>query len=451
MRPRPSPSLIALPLLISLGLTLDLALDLTLAQATPALSKGETTPASSPGPGPGSSPTSVEIKKRLRHLARLRQLRGPRVLQIERVSRAELKKYLRATLVDKKRTESTYADEAALLEALLLRRDEGSLLDDIVERMVEHTVIRYDPRRRKLLVVNNATPPSLALSGELCRALIDRRHRLPRFLRPFRADGDRLVARSALVAGDCAGVLVEQQVQRHGLNLSHLSQQEDAIVERLAPRRAHTPYLDALFVAPLRAGLRFTMRLRKRRSWQRINRIYRRPPRTSEQLLHPRLFLRNSRGKTIRARSLRAFGKLRPFWQDTWGELRLRLMLATQLHHTIAARAAAGWDGDRLVAYRREGQKPVVIHLIHWDSEADAFEFDNAMQRALAARNLQHLNPARSDTKLYAGAHSSQILVQRFRRAVLTIYGVKAEEREALQKEVWQRFSIGGRRLKPPK
>lgn len=418
------------------------------AEGAPALSKGSAGPASQPE---SQSLTPATLKTLLRRLARLRQLRAIRVPKIERISRDEMSKRLRATLLDKKRTEATYADEAALLAAMQLRKDDGSLLDAIVARVAERTHVRYDHRRRRLWVVDDATPSPVALAGELCRALIDGRHRLSRYLRPLRHKGDRLLARHGLLAGDCAGVLIELQLKPRGLTLTHLSQQENELVERMAPMPKDASYLDGLLVAPLRAGLRFAMRLRKRRSWQRFDRIYRRPPRTSEQLLHPRLFLRNKRGRSIRARALRTFGKLRPFWQDSWGELRLRVMLATKIDASTAERAAAGWDGDKLVAYRREGEKPVVIHLTHWDSEADAFEFDNAQQRALLSRGLSRLDDPRADTRLYARNNGKQVFVQRFRRAVLTVYGVKADERETLQTEIWKRFSVAGRRLRPPK
>jgi hypothetical protein len=66
--------------------------------------------------------------------------------------------------------------------------------------------------------------------------------------------------------------------------------------------------------------------------------------------------------------------------RDVLGELGFRIWLRSRLPEPVADTAAAGWGGDRLVAYGDDkGGAPVVVDLSTWDTVADAAEAARAL------------------------------------------------------------------------
>ena len=90
-----------------------------------------------------------------------------------------------------------------------------------------------------------------------------------------------------------------------------------------------------------------------------------------------------------------------------------------------------------------------LVHLTTWDSEADALEFANAQRHVLLARKLKPVAGAQKDQWVYNESDTSQWSVQLFRRHVLTLGGFAPAIREKLQAEVWERWRVRGRRVRP--
>ena len=115
--------------------------------------------------------------------------------------------------------------------------------------------------------------------------------------------------------------------------------------------------------------------------------LYRDPPRTSEQVLHPgveeppvplRVELPGARTGT---------------WQETFaprrgrlGEAFLRVALATELDDERAARAAGGWGNDTRIAFNDESGVRSYAWVVRFDAAANASTFDEAVGAYLDRR-----------------------------------------------------------------
>ena len=115
-------------------------------------------------------------------------------------------------------------------------------------------------------------------------------------------------------------------------------------------------YVDQLTWAYL-GGLRFITALRDLAGgWKLVDyALESRPPATTEQILHPRKYVRDELGGPVRidGAPLRARG-----WQradrSVFGELPTSQLLELGVDRPRARRAAAGWDGDRYELWRRD-------------------------------------------------------------------------------------------------
>jgi hypothetical protein len=69
-----------------------------------------------------------------------------------------------------------------------------------------------------------------------------------------------------------------------------------------------------------------------------------------------------------------------------------------------AARAAAGWGGDRSFLFEREGRAPLFVWKTVWDRAADAQEFFrsfNTLQRQRAAPEAVAFTPAAAEQQTW--------------------------------------------------
>ena len=109
---------------------------------------------------------------------------------------------------------------------------------------------------------------------------------------------------------------------------------------------------------------------------------WRRPPDSTEQVLHPEKFANAERGELFEVSDIRGVEQAgyRRIAEDTLGELELSVYLGQSSPTGTNEAAAAGWGGDQLVVYRR-ADATAVVWWTTWDSEADAVEAYRAAQR----------------------------------------------------------------------
>lgn len=299
--------------------------------------------------------------------------------------------------------------EAAVLERLGLLPPGLSYKQAILELLTDQVAGFYDPERKRLniaswlpLVLQKPT-----LVHEICHALQDQHFDLRMLIKPARDQGDRQLAHAALVEGDCTGTMLEYVLAPSGLDLSHVTGEIESLLGSVllgsgsdAFRRAPM-FLRETLTFPYLYGLRFVQKVRAARGWRAVSELLRRPPSTTEQILHFDKFERREAGAALRLRKPKALGAYELLKEDTLGEFQISIYLRQAVSREEASRASAGWGGDRLAAYRRRGTErgPVLIlQLTRWDSEADAVEFRDAQRRVLsklAGRELQSERPDR--------------------------------------------------------
>ena len=131
------------------------------------------------------------------------------------------------------------------------------------------------------------------------------------------------------------------------------------------------------------------MTLRKGHPWSRIDEVFREPPESTEQVLHPKKYLDRERPVAIVPGALPSLKAARELRRDVVGELEWKLLLSSKLSNGIAERAAEGWGGDRLVAYGQDEGPVHLVDLSAWDSEEDATQFEQAMRKWMARQTAQ--------------------------------------------------------------
>jgi hypothetical protein len=290
----------------------------------------------------------------------------------------------------------------------------GVALRPALTRLYEGQIAAfYDPRVKQLAVATRAlgaggfwldlftTITRIDLVGEmlvaheLTHALQDQHWGLPAEPDPLTESyTDRLVARRALLEGD-ATLSSFACLQASAPDAGTI----DRIVEELGgvARGLEAQYPDV--PAALRAtlafqygdGTAFAARGLREGGWAALDRAHQDPPASSEQVLHSERYWAERDHPTAVAlggtEALAAGGWTRAY-EDTLGELDVRVIARRLFPEPRALAIAAGWDGDRLRALARD-EALVLVWMTVWDTPADAAEFTDAALILLPEARLE--------------------------------------------------------------
>ena len=159
---------------------------------------------------------------------------------------------------------------------------------------------------------------------------------------------------------------------RRGRSLAELSPEDRLELDQMTKL---PPLVSMPLIEPYFKGAALVSEVWGRGGWDAVNDLYRHPPVSTEQILHPRekLFGRRDPPVLVRLPAARSALGEPPAATDVLGELGVRAYFKTW-NLPSAEAAAAGWGGDRLWVWKREGEF-LVLWATRWDSENDAKKF----------------------------------------------------------------------------
>ena len=348
------------------------------------------------------SQTTKQIDAVRDRLEGVRQLRFRRPVPVNLVTPAKLADQLLRE-IDAETDERALQQQGRALELLGELRP-GTDLPRLIRSVQAESVLGFyvpgkPPAKGRLYVRSDRGLDPYAefvLSHELTHAVTDQHFDLTRSDRLEAAGADdQLTAYSGLVEGDA--VLTMQ----HYLTLKLDARQQAEVARAAAGER--TPRLDAAPAAlresllfPYQTGAAFVNMLYQSGGYAAVDRAYRDPPVSTEQLLHPERYLRRDQPQPVTVPDLA--GRLGPGWRPAatveWGEFDSRLVLEGELPTTTAELAASGWDGGRLRTFERGGRTAMVLRTA-WDSAQEAREYCDATSRWAGSRFGSPAGPSR--------------------------------------------------------
>ncbi len=140
-------------------------------------------------------------------------------------------------------------------------------------------------------------------------------------------------------------------------------------------------------------GSQFVMWAYSLKGWAGVNELFSQPPLSTEQLLHPEKYYgKRDDPLQVNPWSLtRRFGG-RIIVDENLGEFVIRFLLGRALPSEEAARAAAGWGGDRLLAFEQE-KRLVLAWVTAWDNREEAQEFFRSYRKFLERGSGRSFDP----------------------------------------------------------
>ena len=355
------------------------------APASAPTTAGSTVAATGPRPAPdGLDQARADVLTRqiMEAVARARALPITGEVKVAVMRRPEIRAFARDSMYEHHTKEQLrlFTRLEASMGVLPLGADGEAILLDMLETGVMGL---YEPTQKTLYIGTYVTDTQLdmVVGHEIVHGLQDMHFGLKRLQAPIQGDSDAESARTYLVEGDAQAAYLAWVSGAAGLasisDAVFLATGDQAL--DLADLVDH-PVLARSLQLPYADGAATIAAVVRERGWAAVDALYRDLPTTTEQMLHPAKLLAREAPAAIAVRPDALAGPLgrRAVWEDNLGEASLLAMLADVESSTTARAAAAGWGGDRFVAFDRDPAElaPVIVGLVAWDSEADAAEFE---------------------------------------------------------------------------
>jgi hypothetical protein len=332
-----------------------------------------------------------------KEVSRLRGLPLKHAIPKEVVDKAELHARLLKIAGEQKTKDETAAEGLALTRWGMLPPG-TDYLALMVDLMTDQIAGYYDPDTKKLTVSQaaGADPQwaEMVLAHELDHGLQDQSFDLNAFEKVPDGEGDAALARHALVEGDGIALMLEVLLARQHVAPPWANPRiADELVKAMSAPTGDTLDRAPLAVRevmlfPYRDGFAFVAALRRKKPWSAVDAAFKRPPRSTEQVLHPEKYMKDEKPVPVSATALPSLPEYGIAHQTVWGELGFDLFLrAHGVADDVAAEAAAGWGGDRAIVLAKAGdarpEHAVGLVRLAWDTEIDAIQAHDAATRAL--------------------------------------------------------------------
>jgi hypothetical protein len=280
-----------------------------------------------------------------------------------------------------------------LLEVLGAMKRGFDLRELQLRLLTEQTVAVYDFDARSIYLVADyaaggdlGADARLVVAHELTHALQDQHFGLKRVLPDDAENSDAATAARALVEGDA--MLTMRIWGRQFLRPNEKRTLGDDAIGKDPVLDSAPPLVRGELLFPYDAGWVFAQLLFQDGGYAAIDRAFARPPRSTEQILHPEKYAANEAPVAVELPRLeRGLGGS---WitrrTDVFGELVLRLLLEPSVGWPVAEAAAAGWGGDAYSILEDADGRRVVAMVTVWDTEGDAAEMYNAFVRSIPAQ-----------------------------------------------------------------
>jgi hypothetical protein len=339
------------------------------------------------------------------------------------------------------------AERKALVKFALIPPDFA--LEKFLGDMAGEQVAAYYDHLNGEIVLADWLPAAVqapVLTHELVHALQDRHLNLRKFLAPRPGRSDELAARHAILEGEATAVMADLLLQPMGLDITRLPDlgplAEQAAGQESPVLKAAPKFMKDQLLFPYTVGTGFVAAFRKAHPWPAFNQVYRDPPRSTEQILHPEKYLaRRDDPQVVLLPDLR--GVLGPGWtldlEDDAGEFAVRGILERFLPQAEARAAAEGWGGDRYHLYMRAGDgRLALVFLTAWDTEADAREFAAAYARLIPMKYAAARAGVVDEGMRRWAEGGEALLVERRGSDVLVVEGAPADRTERMRHWVWR-------------
>lgn len=327
------------------------------------------------------------------------------------IDRAHLKQFLESRIAEVVKPEEIRAEETTLKKFGFVPPD-YDLRASTVELLTEQAAAFYDFKKKKLFVLDASSSQfqKTALVHELAHALADQHFNLGKFMEHGGKSDDASTARMAVMEGQASWLMAEYLARKTGQSLKENRSILDLMTSGdlgsgMFPVFEKAPlYLRETLLFPYTKGMLFQNVVYERMDRTAFSEVFRNPPETTQQILHPEAYFAHKRPSQPPLPELpAAMKRWRELSAGTMGELDHTILLRQYLDKEKAAALAPKWVGGRYrIVEQSKGGQSALQYVSEWDSPRAARDFFDAYKKILKGK-WKSLETGQDQSDLFAG------------------------------------------------
>jgi len=363
-------------------------------------------------------------------VAALRGLPSKSPVQYKPLGPDELRRVLNKAMDEQLPPEMLPSVEFVLRRLGLLGREQD-LRKILMGLYSEQVAGLYDEETARLFVVTSfnlkTALAELVLAHEICHALQDQNYNLSKWPLKKKDNDDEAYAALSALEGDAMLVMNEYAVRY--VSPGRMLLDLPSMIYMMAGQQNlnSAPYfLQQEMIFPYAQGGNFLATAIAR---DKREEVFQRRPRSTEQILHPDKYFAETPDEPL-AVSLKPFDKTAPWrWgrlcANTMGEMGIRIFLEAN-GVPNARKAAEGWGGDSYALYAPKRSEPrkdayAFVWKTRWDTETDAAEFAQAMERVVTERLFEGATITKDEAILCCKANDAIALLAQNKKDVIYV------------------------------
>ena len=392
------------------------------------------------------SPLDQTYPEILKQISELRRLPWKEQVAALVQKRDALRKHL-IELVDRDIPPEKLAGREMALRKMGLYEEEQSMRDLLLDAYTSQMAGFYDPSKKTLYILDDLLLLSTdIIAHEMVHALQDQHYDLESLPMSDMANSDLALALMALIEGDATIAMVRFMEKRLGMPTST----GEDLIERIGREMGMSvrfmdlpDWFKEEMVFPYIEGTRFVSTLMSVGGWDRVDRAFEDLPLSTEQIIHAEKYLDAGRDdpQAVAIPDLvdSLGGACKEVFSDSMGELGMRILLRKHAP-AFAEKAAAGWDGDRAVAYESEDGNVTLAMVSVWDDSREAREFQLAMLHRTLTRDERMVRAgASADGRgIILKSPEDTVFLERRGAHVIFVAGAPAGRIESVRRTLWQ-------------
>jgi len=344
------------------------------------------------------------------------------------ITKDKINEFLKKRVKDVASPEEIRAEELTLKKFGLVPQD-FDLAKNTVDLLTEQAAAFYDYDKKKLFITESTPSENQepVLAHELSHALADQSFNLAKYIRQGRKSDDGATARLAVMEGQATWLMSEYLARKNGQSLKD-SPELVAMMSNMSesgggqyPVYESAPlYLRLTLVFPYTKGMLFQNAVFQRDSQYAFAEVFRRPPVSTQQILHPDKYFANVKPTEPDLPDPHLPHGYKGLVGGSLGELEHGILLEQYLGKERAAEIAPHWRGCNFeVRENKKAARAVLLYAVEWDSEDAARQYF-AAYRELLGKKWKNLAVTSEDDGAVVGTGDDGRFELRRKGAVVT-------------------------------
>jgi hypothetical protein len=325
-------------------------------------------------------------------------------------TKEEIRAYLVRNMHEEQDGAKLHAD-VRTLEMLGLLPKGYPLEQKLIDLLTEQIAGVYDPKGKEFFIAATTEPAELrvVMAHELTHALQDQSFRIEPWTKAAKGNDDAQFARDSVLEGSATVAMIDYLMRDSGTSFRDLANFDPTLlmgdVDGGQGMKDVPLVLRDQLLFPYLSGAAFSVKvLSAAGGWTGLHSIFEKPPTSTQQIMHPDLYLRGVQPETVELPQMngivpRGWKKLD---ENVIGEFGLNQVFKQFLGKARADELAATWSGDRYAVYEQspEGRALLVIR-VRLAGEAEAARFFAGYSELLGKRYAKPASDVKAANSLF--------------------------------------------------